>query len=137
MRTLLLILSCCLSFTAAKAQELTWAINSPSIIDATVDKAGNVYTVSLLDSSTFDYDPGPGVHNHSYYPTWDEVNFVVVKLDSNGSLVWTRQVGLYVNSRKYNIAVDGASNVYISAVANAFYFMSTSYNDAGQFIIKL
>lgn len=75
-----------------------------------VDAAGNVYTVGNFNG-TIDFDPGIGTYNLS--PVGGNDIFVQ-KLDANGNFLWAKAIGGNYYDIAYSIAVDAASNVYIT-----------------------
>ena len=115
-----------IAFSAAllvHAQEITvaWAKQwskpgvQQSAYDIAVDKAGNVYTTGLFNT-TMDMDPGAGVANLTSYGSWDAY---VVKLDVLGRFVWARQFGGTGDDRGNSVGVDLAGNVFCSGIISA------------------
>ena len=77
-----------------------------------VDNSGNVFvTGSFWD--TVDFDPGPGVDNHS---SDGPDNIFLSKFDSSGNFVWARTWGGKWPDRGYSVAVDGSGNAYVTGV---------------------
>ncbi|MBD1940078.1 DUF4347 domain-containing protein, partial [Microcoleus sp. FACHB-68] len=74
----------------------------------TVDSSGNVYTTGSF-SGTADFDPGAGTLNLT---SAGGDNIFVNKLDTNGSLLWAKQLGGSGNAYGRDIAVDSSGNVY-------------------------
>jgi gliding motility-associated-like protein len=71
-----------------------WARQIPALVEfgeveLKVDKVGNVYLVSNF-TETADMDPGPGVVTVTPIGSKDAF---VMKLDTNGNLVWVKQFG--------------------------------------------
>lgn len=76
------------------AGEFIWAKQIPSIIafgviEMKVDKGGNVYLTASFSAPT-DMDPGPGTHVLTPIGSQDAF---IIKLDTNGNLVWVKQFG--------------------------------------------
>lgn len=53
------------------------------------DANGNIYLTGIF-SETVDFDPGPGVANYTANGNSD---IYILKLDTNGNLVWIKVVG--------------------------------------------
>ena len=78
-----------------------------------VDDLGNTYVTGGFQE-TADFDPGPGVTNLTSKGSYD---VFVMKLDTNGGLVWARSVGGSLgNDYDYGhgIAVDSSGNIFVS-----------------------
>jgi hypothetical protein len=76
----------------------------------TVDNAGNVLVVGEFES-TVDFDPGPGVVNHTSNGTTD---VYVSKFDGSGNFIWVKTIGGADIEKAYTIKSDAFGNVYIS-----------------------
>lgn len=106
---LLFILSC-----FGYSQNLQWVktITGPayeSFIDVEVDDAGNLYLAGKF-TDIADLDPGP----LNQYVTYLEGSLFLMKLNSNGNLVWVRNFG----SHYYNlpqICLDDNNNIFFYA----------------------
>jgi hypothetical protein len=77
-----------------------------------IDGSGAVYVTGMFES-TVDFDPGPGVDNH----TSNEDAFVS-KFDPDGNFVWARTWEGSGISRGLSIAIDGTANVYVTGIFN-------------------
>jgi PKD-like domain/Beta-propeller repeat/Secretion system C-terminal sorting domain len=80
----------------------------------TTDADGNVYVVGLFKGSV-DFDPGQG--SYPLISSFNHSSSFVLKLDTNGSLIWARELGdgptfSSASSVGYSIAVDNEGNVY-------------------------
>ena len=84
--------------------------NFEDALSLAVDASGNVYTTGYFQE-TADFDPGPGVSNLTLMGIRD---IFISKLDSNGSFVWAKNTGGIETVIGFDIAVDPASNVYIT-----------------------
>ncbi len=74
-----------------------------------VDGVGNIYATGSF-MNTLDFDPGPAVFNLTPFGVnWD---IYVCKLDASGAFVWAKQLGGTSSDLGYDIALDGADNVY-------------------------
>jgi len=87
-----------------------------------VDGAGNVYTTGCF-WGTADFDPGAGTFNLTAAGIGD---IFVSKLDAGGDFVWAKAMGGTNGDYGYEIAVDGAGNVYTTG-----YFQDTADFDPG------
>lgn len=87
-----------------------------------VDNNGNVYTTGYF-SETVDFDPGEGT---SELTSAGQRDVFIQKLDSNGNLVWVKQMGGDANDRSTSIAVDNNGNVYTTG-----YFSGSGDYDPG------
>lgn len=87
-----------------------------------LDNDGNVYVTGGF-SLTVDFDPGPGTFNLT---SNGESDIYVVKLDSNGNLVWASAMGGPRWDQGYSIAVDGTSQPHVTGI-----FRNTADFDPG------
>src|SRR6185295_8986582 len=127
---------------------LVWAKQLPLLvefadIEMKVDRNGNVYLATYLGSAA-DVDPGPGVQMMTPIGSHDAF---VIKLDTNGNLVWAKQFGGPGDTVPYatvldldqdnNVIVCGAFNntVDFDPGPNTFNLTSTAHIQA--FILKL
>jgi hypothetical protein len=109
--------------------------------DISVDGAGNVIVVGSFDG-TADLDPGPGT---AEFTSQGERDIFISKLDSNGNLVFARQLGGIGSDEAEGVAVDTAGNVYVTGTfENAVDFdpgagvnSLTSFGAADIFVLKL
>ena len=116
--------------------DLAWGI--------AVDGAGNVYITGRF-KGTADFDPGPGEFNLTSAGGTDAFDIFVVKLDSEGKLVWAKSVGGPNDDRGFDIALDGVGNVHITGLFEGTVdfdpglgeFNLTSAGDADIFVSKL
>jgi hypothetical protein len=76
--------------------------------DLALDRTGNVYVVGEF-GDTADFDPGPG----ETILAGQFANFIL-KLDSNGALVWAKAIDAFVFENTNGIAVDSSGNVYVA-----------------------
>ncbi len=74
-----------------------------------VDVAGNVVVGGYFDEAA-DFDPGAGVVTLTTEPGND--NGFIVKLASDGSLVWARSLASSEPNAVSGLAIDGAGNIY-------------------------
>ena len=75
-----------------------------------VDGAGNIYVTGFF-VDTVDFDPGPGEFNFTSAGGGD---VFVMKLDSDGSLVWAAQVEGEFNDEAFGVRVAGDGSVYVT-----------------------
>jgi hypothetical protein len=73
------------------------------------DNGGNVYTTGNFGGPA-DFDPGAAVY--SMTPLGNADGFIS-KLDSNGNLVWAKQIGGSGNDYGYSL-LDAAANIYLT-----------------------
>lgn len=77
-----------------------------------IDKDNNVILCGLFNN-TVDFDPGPGVLNLT---ATGNIQTFIVKLNSNGDLVWAEQFGnspvLYSGSYIIDVKCDAQGNIY-------------------------
>lgn len=82
-----------------------------------VNSAGNIYVTGNFDG-TADFDPGPGIENHT---SNGGVDIFLSKFDGDGNLVWTRTWGgtgaLELDLGK-SVASDVFGNVYVGGTFN-------------------
>jgi Domain of unknown function (DUF4347) len=90
------------------------------INDIKFDAAGNVYTVGSFRGTT-DMDPGAGSLN---FVSQAEVevgygnDIFINKLDSNGNLVWAKQIGGAGNDVATKLRLDALGNVHVEGTFN-------------------
>ena len=106
-----------LSLCATKAQNYNfqWAKQFGGSVDGTAfsitkDASGNIYTTGEFQG-TMDFDPGPLVYNLTSFGLND---IFVSKQDSNGNLVWAKQMGGTKDDYGYSIVLDNSGNIYIT-----------------------
>jgi hypothetical protein len=107
----------------------------------TIDSLGNVYTTGFF-TGTADFDPGIGTFNLTAAGGTNHT--FISKLDKDGNFVWAKSIGGTGDANGYSIALDTASNVYISGLfAGSVDFnpgteiFDISSVDADMFISKL
>jgi len=81
-----------------------------------VDGSGNVYLNGIQGSDV-------------YGGTYD---YGVIKLDTNGNIIWQKKIGGTGDDKGYAIAVDGSGNVYLNGQQ-----VSDSYGDYDYGVMKL
>lgn len=92
-----------------------WALRFGSSIgndeghSITTDVIGNIYITGFF-SYTSDFDPGPGVLNMTAAGYGD---IFIIKLDSNGNLVWANKSGDPITDWGYHLIVDDVGQTYI------------------------
>lgn len=96
----------------------------------TTDTNGNIYSTGYFQSTT-DFDPGSAVLNLSPSGTFN-YDIYVQKLDSNGILLWAKQMGGSGSSYGKAITVDDNGNVYTTG-----YFSETTDFDPGLGTVNL
>jgi gliding motility-associated-like protein len=83
---------------------------SPTIIE--VDKNNNVFVCGAFNN-TVDFDPGPGTFNLT---STAHIQSFIVKLNSNGDLIWAKQFGnspvVYSGSNIVDAKCDQLGNLY-------------------------
>ncbi len=79
-------------------------------IGLTVDVSGNTYTTGDFQG-TVDFDPGPGVDEHSSLGGYD---IFLCKFDSSGVFQWASTWGGFFDDRGYAVTIDGSGNAYIT-----------------------
>ncbi len=95
----------------------TWGPGSTGY-DIAVDASGNVYVTGNY-SGTPDFDPGPGVDEHSPDPD-SYFGCFLSKFDADGNYQWVRTWGgtndliMGVGDGYYSVAVDDGGYVYVS-----------------------
>ncbi|OYT12178.1 MAG: hypothetical protein B6I18_01585 [Bacteroidetes bacterium 4572_112] len=76
----------------------------------TSDPYGNVVSTGYF-GGLIDFDPGPGIFNLVSNGGKD---IYVQKLSSNGSLLWVKQIGGYLDDMSRSITMDNEGNLYIT-----------------------
>lgn len=95
--------------------DLIWAIQIGGIGVETgnslaIDSANNIYLTGTFNGNC-DFDPGPDSVNLISKGNRD---FFIEKLNSNGSLVWVKQIGGNGYEESNSIAVDSNENIFIT-----------------------
>ena len=75
-----------------------------------IDGSGNVLTTGYF-LFTADFDPGPGTYNLTPSGNFD---VFISKLDASGNFMWADRIGGTDVDYGFEIATDGAGNVYIA-----------------------
>ncbi len=78
-----------------------------------VDRSGNAYVVGDFSSPTVDFDPGPGVDNHTMHGFFDAF---LTKFVSDGTFLWARTWGGEGYDDGPGVAVDSLGNVYVAGM---------------------
>jgi hypothetical protein len=95
--------------------DFIWAQSMGGSVDdigysITSDDNGNIYTTGYFQG-TVDFDPGTGIVNLTASEARD---IFVQKLNTNGNLVWAKQMGGTSMDQANSIATDADGNVYIT-----------------------
>ncbi len=95
----------------------SWALNfggsSADVCNAlAVDSVGNIYLVGFF-SSEADFDPGPGVDEHS---SVGDADAFLCKLSSYGDFLWARTWGGEGYDSADAVAIDNQGNVCVSGI---------------------
>jgi hypothetical protein len=107
------------------------------------DSAGNIWITGSTQSDNF--PTTPDALQQSQTGNFDRHTFISKinpHLSGNASLVYSTYFGNFINSRGYDIAVDGRKNVYVTGVADgglpttAGAFQTTPANGFGSYIAK-
>jgi hypothetical protein len=77
-----------------------------------VDGSGNVYVTGCFEA-TIDFDPGPGVDNHTSNGYYD---VFLSKFDSLGNFQWAKTWGGIDYDYGWGVAVDGSGNAYVTGL---------------------
>jgi len=141
----LLLSACTEDSTSPKnnTTELVWqkTINLKSRIKesnpAYVDQAGNVYLFGIFtDSVSFE--------TTTFYTNHDTCDVAVAKYNSNGSLLWAKQIKRISGTEKsYSITADQNGNCYLSGWFNgkisidSLQLTSQNNSDGNRYILKL
>lgn len=83
-------------------------VNDVLIGDLTLDGNGNIYTTGSFDG-TVDFDPEAGTSNLSSAALYD---IFIQKLNSDGNLVWVKQITGDSSGNGQSISTDADGNVY-------------------------
>ncbi len=105
-----------LTHTAVNAQTFDWAKGiGGSLSDegqrVATDGSGNVYVTGYFYSSTIDFNPGGSGGSLTNVGTCD---IFLAKYDTQGGLLWAKNMGGSRDDRGYGVAVDGSGNVYVT-----------------------
>ncbi len=112
---------------------LIWAnhIDGPGLgwgFSIAADELGNVFVAARF-FDTADLDPGPGTSYHTSNGSYDAC---ILKLDSNGDLIWVKTFGGDTADYVWSICVDSNNDVYITG-----YFEYTVDFDPGPGVFNL
>jgi len=92
---------------------LTWGgTDYDDALAVAVDGSGNIYVTGSFEGAV-DFDPGPGVDNHT---SNGDSDIYITKLDSSGSFEWARTWGDTEQEKGCGIAVDGSGNLYVAGI---------------------
>jgi gliding motility-associated-like protein len=126
-----LVFALALSASFGFAQEVPlfdWAksfggASTEAAVQARTDASGNVYVAGYFNSSTVDFDPGPGTVNLSSVGSQDAF---ICKFNSDGNLLWARSFGGSSADYVSDIEIDNSGNIYATG-----YFANTVDFDPG------
>jgi hypothetical protein len=80
------------------------------IVKVALDSGNNIYIAGYF-TDTADFDPGPGVDNHTSAGQGD---MFLTRINSDGSYGWTKTFGGSSDDGKYSsVAADSSDNVYV------------------------
>ena len=129
------------NFSFAQSLNWTWAKNSSVYFNSkqdvtAVDNSGNVYLIGdfILPSVTFDGTTLTNTSDSNYSDAY------ILKYNSTGTLLWSKQLGGSRNENIASIDTDNAGNVYITgSFENNITLGNTtlSSTNGGVFISKL
>ena len=74
------------------------------------DESNNVYVTGEF-SETVDFNPGPGVDNHT---SNGDLDVFISKFDTLGTFLWAKTWGGSLWDAGFGVATDGAGNVYVT-----------------------
>jgi hypothetical protein len=77
-----------------------------------IDGSGNAYVTGFF-YDTVDFDPGPGVDEHT---SKGDVDIFLSKFDLNGEFQWARTWGGGEGDTGFGVAIDSSGNAYISGI---------------------
>jgi hypothetical protein len=102
----------------------TWGGNSGDMgWGVAVDGSGSPYVTGPFESTVVDFDPGPGVDNHTTNG-YDDV--FLSKFDSTGNFLWAKTWGGSSYDSGEDVAVDDSGSVYVTG-----WFRGTADFDPG------
>ena len=110
------------------------------ILIAKYNSSGDVQWQRTLGTSTFQYhgkvalDPSGNLYIGGYTQpssSSGDVDFIVVKYNSSGTLQWQRTIGASSADYPGGIAVDGSGNVYVSGYLGTYNIAIVKYNTSG------
>lgn len=82
--------------------------------ELTIDAIGNLYLTGHFMGTT-DFDPGTGITNLTSAGDYD---IFIQKLNSNGNLLWAKQMGGIALDQGFSIAVNDSGHVYTTGRFN-------------------
>jgi len=77
-----------------------------------IDGSGNTYVTGLF-SNTVDFDPGPGVDEHT---SNGDTDIFLSKFNSDGEFQWARTWGGFITDAGSGLAIDGNGNIYVTGL---------------------
>ncbi len=83
-----------------------------SALGIAVDNNGYIYVTGHWDG-TIDFDPGPGVEEHTFEGYQDAF---LSKFDYDGNFIWVRVWGGDYNDHGYGVATDDNGNIYVTGI---------------------
>jgi len=91
----------------------TWGVDSIAAHGVAVDDAGDVYCTGFFNGIDVDFDPGPGVDNHSSPAGLYNAGFLS-KFNADGDFAWARTWGGTWDQYVFGIAVDSSGHIYVT-----------------------
>lgn len=87
-----------------------WGTKGLEVITALIlDSQGHIYIAGSTEGNLFGQNQG----------RWD---IFVIKLDGNGQMLWSKQLGTPEEENGASIAVDGGGNIYVSTTTSGEWF---------------
>ena len=78
-----------------------------------VDGQGAIYKTGTFEN-TQDFDPGPGVYNMSTLFGGYDSDLAISKMDSDGNLIWVKQISGIGATSPYSVVVDADGGIYMA-----------------------
>ena len=78
-----------------------------------VDGVANVYVTGDFLSDIVDFDPGPGIDNHTSNGEWDAF---LSKFDSDGNFIWARTWGGANKDEGLSVSSNGSGAEYVTGI---------------------
>lgn len=108
-----------------------------------LDQSNNVVITGYFNSSTVDFNPGPGVYNLSTAGNYD---CFVLKLDNVGNFLWAHKFGSSSYDYSESVTIDNSDNVIIAGYfvgtvdfdpASTVFNLTSASSSENAFILKL
>lgn len=97
-------------------------INYEQVSGLTIDASGNIIITGTFDSNSITFGTNTLIKNGSYNDIY------TTKYDSNGNVLWAKQISGPDDDRTYSVCSDAASNIYLVGTYSSYTLTAGSFS---------